>query len=98
LSLLWIDVFLLSVYSFFVGTQANFFCFPSRPNDATAQATALFTIKVSAAPYFRALGVKFFGSAFIGDVLLDFGIADATGRCHVPLRVSPWVHSTCRGS
>jgi 5-hydroxyisourate hydrolase-like protein (transthyretin family) len=42
--------------------------------------------------------VTFFRPAFIGDVLLDFGIADATGRCHVPLRVSPWVHSTYRVS
>ena len=35
---------------------------------------------------------------FIDDVRLDFGIADATGRYHVPLLVSPWAYSTYRGS
>ena len=52
----------------------------------------------SVAPYFRALGVTLPEPAFIDDALLDFGIADAGGRYHVPLLVSPWAYSTYRGS
>jgi 5-hydroxyisourate hydrolase len=36
--------------------------------------------------------------AFVGDVVLRFGIADATQHYHVPLLVSPWSWSTYRGS
>ncbi|MCK7493874.1 MAG: hydroxyisourate hydrolase [Comamonadaceae bacterium] len=35
---------------------------------------------------------------FLDVVSLDFGIADAAGHYHVPLLVSPWSHSTYRGS
>ena len=31
-------------------------------------------------------------------VALDFGIADASAKWHVPLLVSPWSWSTYRGS
>jgi 5-hydroxyisourate hydrolase len=36
--------------------------------------------------------------AFLDQVPIDFGIADANGRYHVPLLVSPWAYSTYRGS
>ena len=50
------------------------------------------------APYFRARGVALPEPPFIDTVQLDFGIADAAGHYHVPLLVSPWSHSTYRGS
>lgn len=50
------------------------------------------------APYFRARGVALPEPPFIDTVQIDFGIADAAGHYHVPLLVSPWSHSTYRGS
>jgi 5-hydroxyisourate hydrolase len=52
----------------------------------------------SVAPYFRARGVALPEPAFLGDVPLDFGIADASSHYHVPLLASPWSYSTYRGS
>ena len=50
------------------------------------------------AAYFRAQGVALPEPAFLDVVPLDFGVADANGRYHVPLLVSPWSYSTYRGS
>ena len=50
------------------------------------------------AAYFRSLGVALPDPPFIDQVPLDFGIADANGRYHVPLLVSAWSYSTYRGS
>ena len=50
------------------------------------------------APYFRARGVELPDPPFIDTVQLDFGVAQADGRYHVPLLVSPWAYSTYRGS
>jgi hypothetical protein len=41
----------------------------------------------SVARYFRALGVQLPEPPFLDEVPLDFGIADAAGRYHVPLLV-----------
>ena len=48
--------------------------------------------------YFRALGVPLPEPAFLDEVPLDFGIADAGAHYHVPLLTSPWSYSTYRGS
>lgn len=48
--------------------------------------------------YFRQSGVALSDPAFLEDVVVDFGIADADARYHVPLLVSPWSYSTYRGS
>lgn len=48
--------------------------------------------------YFRAQGVVLPEPAFLEDVTIDFGVADAQARYHVPLLVSPWAYSTYRGS
>ena len=48
--------------------------------------------------YFRHLGVELPKPAFLGQVPLDFGIADGATHYHVPLLVSPWAYSTYRGS
>jgi 5-hydroxyisourate hydrolase len=48
--------------------------------------------------YFRRRGLALPDPAFIDQVPLDFGIADASAHYHVPLLVSPWSYSTYRGS
>lgn len=48
--------------------------------------------------YFRGRGVALPEPAFLGEVPLDFGIADAGSHYHVPLLASPWAYSTYRGS
>lgn len=50
------------------------------------------------ADYFRARGVQLPEPAFLDQVPLDFGIADASLHYHVPLLTSPWSYSTYRGS
>jgi 5-hydroxyisourate hydrolase len=52
----------------------------------------------SVAPYFRARGVALPDPAFLDEVPLDFGIADASLHYHVPLLATPWSYSTYRGS
>jgi len=52
----------------------------------------------AAADYFRARGVALSDPPFIDVVNLDFGIADASAKYHVPLLVSPFSYSTYRGS
>lgn len=66
--------------------------------DAQAMAVGRYRLVFSVARYFRARGVELPDPAFIDEVPLDFGIADATARYHVPLLVSPWSYSTYRGS
>ena len=48
--------------------------------------------------YFRAKGVALPTPAFLSQVPLEFGLADAQAHYHVPLLVSPWAYSTYRGS
>ena len=48
--------------------------------------------------YFKALGLSLPEPPFLDDVTLAFGIADPASHYHVPLLVSPWSHSTYRGS
>jgi 5-hydroxyisourate hydrolase len=50
------------------------------------------------AAYFRARGVVLPEPAFLDEVPLDFGIADASLHYHVPLLASPWSYATYRGS
>ena len=65
---------------------------------ADTMATGRYRLLFEVAPYFRARGVALPEPAFIDVVPIDFGIADAGGRYHVPLLVSPWAYSTYRGS
>lgn len=66
--------------------------------DAQAMAAGRYRLVFEVAAYFRSLGVALPDPPFIDQVPLDFGIADPTGRYHVPLLVSPWSYSTYRGS
>jgi len=52
----------------------------------------------AAGDYFRAQGNALPDPPFVDEVVLDFGIADASAHYHVPLLVSPWSWSTYRGS
>ena len=66
--------------------------------DAQAMAVGRYRLVFEVAGYFRSPGVALPDPPFIDQVPLDFGIADANGRYHVPLLVSPWSYSTYRGS
>ncbi len=52
----------------------------------------------AAAAYFKSRAVALPEPAFLDEVPLDFGIADAGSHYHVPLLLSPWSYSTYRGS
>lgn len=52
----------------------------------------------SVADYFRQRGARLPDPPFLGDVPIEFSIADASAHYHVPLLVSPWSYSTYRGS
>lgn len=49
-------------------------------------------------PYFKQQGLAAAPTAFLDDVPIEFGVADATAHYHVPLLVTPWSYSTYRGS
>jgi 5-hydroxyisourate hydrolase len=48
--------------------------------------------------YFRGSGVELTDPPFLDDVVVRFGIADASGNYHVPLLLAPYSYSTYRGS
>ena len=48
--------------------------------------------------YFAKAGFAVTDPPFVDEVVLDFGIADASAHYHVPLLASPWSYSTYRGS
>jgi 5-hydroxyisourate hydrolase len=48
--------------------------------------------------YFRALKIDLPTPAFLEQVPIQFGIAEADSHYHVPLLTSPWAYSTYRGS
>ena len=51
-----------------------------------------------AGEYFAAHTGNLPNPPFVDDVVIRFGIADASQHYHVPLLVSPWSYSTYRGS
>ncbi len=48
--------------------------------------------------YYRELGVQLPEPAFLDQVVIRFGAADADQHYHVPLLISPYSYSTYRGS
>lgn len=48
--------------------------------------------------YFTSKGVALPDPAFLDQVTINFGVADAEQNYHVPLVVTPWSYSTYRGS
>ena len=59
---------------------------------------ASYRLEFEIGDYFRGLGAALPRPAFLETVTLDFGVAEASGRYHVPLLVSPFGYSTYRGS
>ena len=57
-----------------------------------------YALVFAAGDYFAGQGVVVPSPRFVDEVVLAFGIADATQNYHVPLVVSPWAYSTYRGS
>jgi 5-hydroxyisourate hydrolase len=47
--------------------------------------------------YFRSRGVQLPDPAFMEEVVVRIGIADASQHYHVPLLVTPWSYSVYRG-
>lgn len=60
--------------------------------------TGTYRLVFDVAAYFNGRGVVLPEPPFLGQVSLDFGIANAASHYHVPLLVSPWSYSTYRGS
>lgn len=60
--------------------------------------TGLYELTFHAGDYFSRAGVALASPPFLGDVVIRFGIADASGHYHVPLLLSPYGYSTYRGS
>jgi len=66
--------------------------------DSDAFQTGVYELVFQAGSYFRASSLELPDPAFVDEVVLRFGIADADAHYHVPLLVSPWSYSTYRGS
>ena len=66
--------------------------------DANNMQPGRYRLIFDVASYFQARGVALPQPPFLDSVPVDFGIADAEARYHVPLLVSPWSYSTYRGS
>jgi len=65
--------------------------------DGEAFAPGLYELVFSAGDYFRAQGVRLPEPAFLDQVPIRFGMAEAA-HYHVPLLISPYGYSTYRGS
>ena len=50
------------------------------------------------AEYFRAGGFPITEPPFLDEVVINFGVADASQNYHIPLLTTPWSYSTYRGS
>ena len=61
-------------------------------------AAGRYRLEFAVAAYFRAQGLALPDPPFLDVVAIDFGVAEAEGRYHVPLLVSPYGYSTYRGS
>lgn len=66
--------------------------------DGDAMLRGRYRLLFAVADYFRARGLALPEPPFLDAVPVDFGIADPGAHYHVPLLVSPWSHSTYRGS
>ena len=61
-------------------------------------AIGVYELVFAAGAYLRQQGVTLPEPAFLGEVVIRFGVAEETGNYHVPLLLSPYGYSTYRGS
>ncbi len=66
--------------------------------DSASLKKGTYRLVFDVAGYFKARGVALPDPSFLGEVSLDFGVADPAQHYHVPLLVSPWSYATYRGS
>ncbi len=57
-----------------------------------------YALTFHAGDYLRAAGQPLPEPAFLDEIVIAFGIAEADGHYHVPLLLSPYGYSTYRGS
>jgi|SRR5881396_1961738 len=72
-----------------------------RPREPLSQddlGQGLYELTFHAGDYFRSTGMKLPDPPFLDEVIIRFGIADASGHYHVPLLLSAYGYSTYRGS
>jgi 5-hydroxyisourate hydrolase len=60
--------------------------------------TGRYELTFHAGAYLRGLGLSLPEPAFLDEIVIRFGIADAAANYHVPLLLSPHAYSTYRGS
>jgi 5-hydroxyisourate hydrolase len=58
----------------------------------------VYELTFHAGDYYRGSGVELSDPPFLDEIVVRFGIADATGNVHVPLLLAPYSYSTYRGS
>lgn len=66
--------------------------------EADAFVAGRYEIVFRVADHFRASGVALADPAFLDEVPIRFGVADASRHVHVPLLLSPYGYTTYRGS
>ena len=66
--------------------------------EGDAMQPGVYELVFEAGAYFDAAGVQTETPRFLDDVILRFGIADASQHYHVPLLISPYGYTTYRGS
>jgi len=66
--------------------------------EGDALTSGKYQLEFHTADYFRGHGIELAEVAFLDDVVIRFGVANADEHFHVPLLVSPFSYSTYRGS
>jgi 5-hydroxyisourate hydrolase len=66
--------------------------------EGAAMRAGRYVLTFHVAEYFRSRGMVLPEPPFLDQVVIQFGLADASQNYHVPLLVTPWSYSTYRGS
>lgn len=66
--------------------------------EGDALVPGVYELRFQAGAYLRASGAALTEPAFLDEIPIRFGIADASAHYHVPLLLSPYGYSTYRGS
>lgn len=63
-----------------------------------AMETGVYELSFFAAEYYRSQGIQLGPTPFLDEIIVRFGLDDASRNYHVPLLLSPFGYSTYRGS